>query len=53
MSYGIQPPSMTTPMSNAFKPFGLPNAMTSMNSSMPQPTDDEQIRAAWNWKTPY
>jgi hypothetical protein len=53
MSYGIQPPSMAAPMSNAFKPFGLPNAMTSMNSSMPQPNDDEHIRAAWNWKTPY
>jgi len=31
----------------------LPNAMTSMNSSMPQPVNDELIRAAWNLKTPY
>jgi hypothetical protein len=53
MSYGIQPPSMMAPMGKSFKPFGLPNAMTSMTSSTPQPTDDDQVRAAWNWKTPY
>jgi hypothetical protein len=53
MSYGIQPPSMTAPMGKAFKPFGLPNTMTSMNSSMPQTVNDELIRSAWNLKTPY
>jgi hypothetical protein len=49
MSSGIQPPSMTGFMPKSYKPYGLPNAMTTMNSTM-QPTDDEQIRSAWGWK---
>jgi hypothetical protein len=53
MSSGIQPPSMSAPIKQSFKPFGLPNAMTSMNSLTPQPVDDDQVKAAWNWKTPY
>jgi len=49
MSYGVQPPSMTAPIGKAYKPYGLPNAMTTMNPTM-QPTDDEQVRSAWGWK---
>ena len=49
-AYAIQPPaSMAAP----FKPVGLPNAMNSTVSLTPQPTNDDQIRAAWGWKTPY
>jgi len=36
-------------MPKSYKPVGLPNAMTTMNSTM-QPIDDEQVRSAWGWK---
>lgn len=49
MSSGIQPSSMTAFMPKSYKPVGLPNAMTTMNSTM-QPIDDEQVRSAWGWK---